>query len=207
MGTLKRRRKKLCLSLRASYVAYMLTAVVLSTLLCSLLLHLIDTARMQNAHRDPIAQYEVPENGFAQVHSSGDSLTITFFGPDGQASGTVRERPGEDMYVLHSTEDGAATIDSVVVYPSYTSRQRQLDAFYDIADGVDAGSTGLSVDVGFDEASFHGDTQVMSSLCRSFQVFGRKCRRVFRDISKFLRIQEQSRSVWLSAHCTQHVLR
>ncbi len=130
MGTLKRTRKKLCLSLRASYVAYMLTAVVLSTLLCSLLLHLIDTARMQNAHRDPLAQYEVPENGFAQVHSSGDSLTITFFGPDGQAADTVRERPGEDMYVLHSTEDGAATIDSVIVYPSYTSRQRQLDAFY-----------------------------------------------------------------------------
>ena len=129
MGALKKRRK-LCLSLRASYVAYMLSAVVLSTLLCSLLLHLIDTARMQNAHRDPLAQYEVPENGFAQVHSSGDSLAITFFGPDGQASGTVREQPGEDMDILHSIEDGVATIDSIVVYPSYTSRQRQLDAFY-----------------------------------------------------------------------------
>ena len=91
--------------------------------------------------------------------------------------------------------------------PLCTCHVSQLDAFYDIADGVDAGSAGLSVDVGFDEASLHGDTQVMSSLCRSFQVFGRKCRRVFRDISKFLRIQEQSRSVWLSAHCAKHVLR
>ena len=91
--------------------------------------------------------------------------------------------------------------------PLCTCHVSQLDAFYDIADGIDAGSAGLSVDVSFNEASLHGDTQVMSSLCRSFQVFGRKCRRVFRDISKFLRIQEQSRSVWLSAHCTQHVLR
>ena len=45
-----------------------------------------------------------------------------------------------------------------------TCHVSQLDAFYDIADGVDAGSAGLSVDVGFDEASLHGDTQIMSCL-------------------------------------------
>ena len=129
MGALKKGWKP-CLSLRAGYVAYMLTAVVLSTLLCSLLLHLIDSARMQNANRDLLAKYDVPEDGFAQVYSSGEFLTVTFFGPDGQASGSVREQPGEDMYVIHSTENGAATIDSIVVYPSYTSRQRQMDAFY-----------------------------------------------------------------------------
>ena len=138
MGAVRGRERRPLrdMSLRASYVLYTLVAFVVITLICFILLDVLNDERvyLRLKYDEMAVAYDVPDGGRYDV-SYSDQVTYTIYNSAGEVTDTfVVDAEKESLYMVRGsgqwedlTDEERGDADSIVLIPRYSPGDQAWD--------------------------------------------------------------------------------